>query len=288
MATPAVRQIVAAHRVSIREHIRRVHRQGQFIDTVALVLRLQAVPDDVRASLRRDCYVGVAFPNVRLIVARRSLGFSVEGRVHQQRQHINAVAMVHRFQAIPDCVEAGLRRDGHIGMAFPNIRFIITGHSLFRNKIGRVHRQIQRAHAVAAMDRRQRVHQRVMTGLCRDHHIRVVIPYVWHIVTRFGILSHRIRRMHGQSQVHDAVTSCCLLKHHSILTRLRKEAVAIMERQFAIANDLFIIAGRVRIHHKGYNDCAVAGVHRSVMDGIVSSLVQSHISIINIRKFVGT
>ena len=288
MATPAVRQIVAAHRVSIREHIRRVHRQGQFIDTVALVLRLQAVPNRVYAGSRRDRHIGMTFPNVRLIVARRSLGFSVESRVHHQCQHIDTVAMVHRFQTVPNRVEAGLRRDGHIGMAFPNIRFIITGYSLFRNKIGRVHRQIQRAHAVAAMDRRQRVHQRVMTGLCRDHHIRVVIPYVWHIVTRFGILSHRIRRMHGQRQVHDAVTSCCLLKHHSILTRLRKEAVAIMERQFAIANDLFIIAGRVRIHHKGYNDCAVAGVHRSVMDGIVSSLVQSHISIINIRKFVGT
>ena len=287
MTFPNIRFIITSHSL-FRNKIGRVHRQRQLIDAVATGGGFQAVPQDIRTRRRRDGHIPVAFPHVRDIVARCSRHLFIECRVHHQCQHINAVAMVYRFQTIPNRVESSRCRNRHVSVAFPNVRLVITSHSLFRNKIGRVHRQRQFIDAVAVVHRLQAVPQKIRSGRGRNRHIGMAFPNVRLIVTRGSNRFEEIGRIQLNSQVDHAVALVLAGEHHQIGAFSGEQAVTILQRQFCRAHILDIGRGRVRLHNERDNDRAVASVHRRVMKGVVTRLVQHHISIIDIRKFVRT
>ena len=173
-------------------------------------------------------------------------------------------------------------------MAFPYVRHIVACRGSLFIVIRRVHRQSQLIHAVAVVHRLQAVPQDIRASRGRDCHIGVAFPYVWLIVTRRFNRFEEIGRIQFNGQVHHAVALVLAGEHHQIGALGSEQAVTILQRQFRRADVLDIGRGRIRIHNERDNDCAVAGVHRRIMNCIITSLIQRLISIIDIRKFVGT
>ena len=130
----------------------RINRQGEFINAVAVVNCLQAIPDNVLSSFQKaDVDMLVTLPYVCLIGTGAAFVFSIESWIDSQSQLIYAVAVVHCFQAIPEGVGTfGQKTDLHI-MAFPYIFFIIANCSSLRIEETGVNGQIQLEDAVTTV-----------------------------------------------------------------------------------------------------------------------------------------
>ena len=234
--------------------IGRVHRQHQLEHAVAMVHRLQAVPNRVRASLGRDSHIGMTVPDIRHIVARRGRHLAVICRIHRQGQHIDTVAVVHRLQRI--IIDAGsLNR-----ATAPLIRqFVAANNIRHRNQIGGVHRQVQLIDAVAVVHRLQAIPKGIAALRGRDRHVGMAFPNVRHIVARGGRLFVEISRVHRQMQVHEAVAAVHRGQHDRINTRCGIIYIIICIN-ITLANRRIHIVIVGRIHRQGQHAHTVAAL----------------------------
>ena len=264
VARPYVRLVGARLGEGFRVECR-VHRQRQLEHAVAVVRRLQAVPDDVRSGSRRDRHVGMARPYVRLIVARHGGCLGVIGRVHRQRQLIHAVAVVHRLQAVPQDVCACRRRNRHVGVAFPYVRNIVACRGGGLLVESRIHNQRQLIHAVAA------VHRLLSVVILAGGRAVLAVP----IVRQFILAQHhrlfiRIRRVHNHSHTVHIVAARFHIVHRICINTGRRDGLSTPCRTLALT-EIDIIAHIFvrRVHLKIQHIHAVAtgqGLQTVVID----------------------
>ena len=266
-AMPIIRKFILAqvHRISIR--VSREHRQRQFEHTIAMVHRLQAIPHDVCAGSCRNRHIGMTYPSIRFVVARLGCRLFIIGRVHRQRQLIDAVAGVHRLQAVPHDMRARNCRDCHIGVARPYVRLVGTCLAKIFIIVSRVYRQRQLIDAVTGIHCLQAVPYDVRAGSRRNRHTCVARPCVRLVVARRGRLFVVVARVHRQRQLKDAVAGVHRLQAvpQNIRTgrcRNRHVQVAFPYVRHVVArrSSLFIVI--CRIHRQRQLIHAVAVVHR--------------------------
>ena len=139
-------------------HLRnRLHHESQLIDTIAIILVGQAVPDDMRARRGRNRHIFMAFPHIRGGFTRNRVLLEIVRKSQLQLQFVNAVTTERRLEAVPKDIHTWLLRYGHTRMVLPNKRIGHTIHQgIFIEVIG-VHCQLKGIDTVAASFSLQRI-----------------------------------------------------------------------------------------------------------------------------------
>ena len=273
MAVPLVRRVRAG--VVIRhKQVGTVHGQNQVHHAVAAAQRLQLL-----LCIHRTISLRQGVEAELLVSITQTDGVHDGGgqcRVHRQRQLEHAVATRHlAVQAVPHDVRARRRRDGHIGVACPNVRNVVARRGGGLGIVGRVHRQRQFIHAVAVVHRLQAVPQDVRTRRRRDGHIRVALPYIRLIVARLNRRCIVECRIHRQHQHVGAVATGRGLLSVIIHIRLHTGCTMPIVRQFAVAYRHRVTVIVRRVHRQRQLIDAVATRHHTVQ--AVPNCVGTHL-----------
>ena len=221
LAAPQLRHACAHLDGGIRDRLRLVHRQGQRIDAVAAVRRLQAVVIDARGAQLATA------PSVWQVVAAHAgrVGEAV-GRVHRQGQGVSAVATVHRLETVViDTRETQ-------ALTVPQVRHFIgaTDH-LLNEFIGRVHRQGQGVDAVAAIHRAQAV------VIDARLHEALTMPHIRQLIRAHGMcLTEVVSRVHQEHKTINAITEGDRLVVGVVGASSRQETVAPRVRKLIITH----------------------------------------------------
>ena len=138
-------------------HLRnRLHHEGQLIDTIAIILVGQAVPDDMRACKGRNRHI-VSHPYVRGGFTGNRILFEIIRKSQLQLQFVNAVATERSLEAVPKDIHTWLGWNCHSRMVLPNERIGHTIHQgIFIEVIG-IHCQLKGIDTVAASFGLQRI-----------------------------------------------------------------------------------------------------------------------------------
>ena len=311
---PYIRQVGAANTFSLLEMIRRGHRQGESIDAVAAILRLQAVVVHTAGGQ------ALAMPAVRrLIGAERHRLTEAVGRVHRQGQRVDAVATAHRLQAV------GIDTAGDQALAMPAVWCLVgtDGHRL-HIVVGRIHHQHQTIDAIAEGDSLivgiigAGSRQGAVTPLIRQlivadgHRLREEIGRMdghvnfVDIITALGVHHrvaietalrdgtftpcvgfafadiHRIsgedgRRLHGQGQRIDTVAAVHRLQAVVVGASRIERTVMPQIRHIVATYGGFLLECIGRVHRQGQRDDAIATVNRSSVENDVGGTSRGHI-----------